>query len=52
MTAQQLADAIATTARNPSGISPLTVSISDPPTQSEVQAIVDWLGPLLQALQR
>jgi hypothetical protein len=52
VTAGQLAAAIAATARDPGEISPLSVAISDPPTQAEVQAVVDWLGPLLAALQR
>ena len=48
----QLEAAIATTARNPAGVS-LAVAIRDPPTQLEVQAIVDWLNQtLLPALQR
>ena len=48
----QLDAAILTTARNPNTLSPLSLTISDPPTQAEVQAIVAWLGPLLTALQR
>ena len=52
VTAAQLAAALATTARNPDSVTPLALAISDPPTQAEVQAIVDWLGPLLTALQR
>jgi len=44
--------AIAGTAQNPSGIAPLALTISDPPTQGEVQAIMDAYNALLAALQR
>ncbi len=44
--------AIADTARNPSGIAQLGFAISDPPTQSEVQAILDAYNALLAALLR
>jgi hypothetical protein len=44
--------AIAATAVNPSGVSPLSLTISDPPTQSEVQAIVNAYNALLAALVR
>ncbi len=49
---QQLTDAIAGTAQNPAGVSPLGFSISDPPTQSEVQAILGAYNTLLASLQR
>jgi hypothetical protein len=52
VTLQQLTDEIATTAQNPTAISPLNLPISDPPTQSEVEAIVTQLNDLLTALQR
>jgi hypothetical protein len=52
VTLQQLTDEIATTAQNPTAISPLNLPISDPPTQSEVEAIVTQLNDLLLALQR
>lgn len=34
------------------GIAPLSLTISDPPTQGEVAAIVALLNPFLEALQR
>jgi hypothetical protein len=43
--------AIAGTAQNPSALSPLSLTISDPPTQAEVQSIVDAYNSLLSALQ-
>lgn len=44
--------AMATTARNPSGLSPLTQTISDPPTQAEVQNLQDAYNALLAAVLR
>lgn len=44
--------AIAGTARNPSGLSPLAITISDPPQQAEVQAILDSHNALLALLPR
>jgi len=44
--------AIAGTAQNPIGIAPLALTISDPPTQGEVQAIMDAYNALLAAIQR
>jgi hypothetical protein len=52
VTLQQLTDEIANTAQNPINLSPLNLPISDPPTQSEVEAIVTKLNELLTALQR
>lgn len=52
VTTAQLDSAIATTARNPSSQSPFTLPISDPPTQAEVQALVDAHNALLAALLR
>lgn len=52
VTIAQLDSAIAATARNPTGVSPLTQSISDPPTQAEVQAIQDAYNALLGAVVR
>lgn len=52
VTPQQLASAIATTAQNPTSLSPLSIAISDPPTQAEVEAVVNQLNGLLGALQR
>ena len=44
--------AIAGTARNPNTIAALNITISDPPTQAEVQAILDAHNALLAALLR
>jgi hypothetical protein len=44
--------AIGGTAQNPTSITPLSLSISDPPTQAEVQSIVDAYNTLISALQR
>ncbi|MEQ1862597.1 MAG: hypothetical protein ABMA13_21970 [Chthoniobacteraceae bacterium] len=52
VTQGQLDTAIAGTARNPNTLSPLTIIISDPPTQAEVQAIVDAYNLLLTNTQR
>ena len=52
VSAAQLAAAVATTARNPDTLTPLALTISDPPTQAEVQAILDAHAALLAALQR
>ena len=52
VTTQQLTDSIANTAQNPTTLSPLNIAISDPPTQSEVEAILTQLNDLLTALQR
>ena len=50
--AAQLDAALATTARHPTGIAPLALTISDPPTTAEVQAIATAYDALLAALQR
>lgn len=52
VTVSDLNDAIATTARNPSNLTPLTQTISDPPSQAEVQAIQTALNDLLATLFR
>jgi hypothetical protein len=49
---QQLDDAIADTARNPTTLTPLNMTVSDPPTQAEVQQIASQLDALLAELQR
>ncbi len=49
---QQLEDAIATTSANSNGVETLGLAVSDPPTQSEVQAIADKLDELITALRR
>ena len=56
VTAQQLADSLATTAANSSansnGVSALSLIVSDPPTRAEVQAVADKLDVLMAALRR
>jgi hypothetical protein len=37
---------------NPMNISPLYISISEPPTQSEVQQMLDRMNQLITALYR
>ena len=39
-------------ARNPTGVSTLGLTVSDPPTQAEVQAVVGKLDALIAALRR
>ena len=41
-----------TTAVNPVGVSPLPFTVSDPPTQAEMQQVVDTLNALIAALVR
>ena len=48
----QLENAIAGTARNPSGIGPYAGSFSDPPTQGEMQAFAAWVESLRAGLVR
>ena len=52
VTLQQLNDAIATTSANSDGVSTLDLFPSDPPTQAEVQDIVNKLNELIEALRR
>jgi len=52
VSAQQLTDAIAGTANNPASIATLDITVSDPPTQGEVQAVVDKMNELINALKR
>ena len=52
VTLAQLNEAITTTARNPSGVQPLAMTVSDPPTQAEVQEIANKVDQLLAALLR
>ena len=49
---QQLEDAIATTSSNVNSIGLLSMNVSDPPQQYEVQAIVDKIDDLITALYR
>lgn len=52
VTTSQLDTAIATTAQNPTSVSPLSISFSDPPTSGELVQVQDKLNELLSALQR
>ncbi|MBI5822086.1 MAG: hypothetical protein HZA88_24195 [Verrucomicrobia bacterium] len=52
VTAQQLADAINGTSSNSNGIATLSLIVSDPPTQSEVQAVANKIDELIGALRR
>ena len=52
VTLQQLNDAIATTSANSDGVSTLDLFPSDPPTQAEVQDVVNKLNELIEALRR
>jgi hypothetical protein len=47
-----LNSAIMGTAQNPTSISTLSLSISDPPTKAEVEAILGFVNALLSTLQR
>ncbi|MCX6898255.1 MAG: hypothetical protein NT105_06100 [Verrucomicrobia bacterium] len=47
-----VAAAINGTPRNVDGFSPLYITISDPPTQSEVQQLLDSYNSLILALRR
>ncbi len=47
-----LAAEIAGTARNPSGVAPLNMTVSDPPTAAEVQAIANKVDELRAAAVR
>ena len=52
VTLAQLDAAIATTSANSNGVSTLGLSVSDPPTQSELQAVTDKLDELILALRQ
>lgn len=52
VTYSELENAIAATARNPSGIGPWTGSFSDPPTQAGMQDFAAWAESLRVALLR
>ena len=47
-----LAGEIAGTARNPNTVSMLGITVSNPPTQAELQAVVDKVNELIGALAR
>src|SRR5436853_622119 len=48
----QLQSAITGTSSNSNAVSLLNLSVSDPPTQAEVQALANKLDELIQALRR
>ena len=48
----QLAGEIGGTSANSNGVGNLSLGVSDPPTQGEVQAIADKLDELINALRR
>ena len=52
VSAAQLNDAIAGTARNPTGSGPFGGGFSDPPTQAELVAFAAWVEAVRQALLR
>jgi hypothetical protein len=52
VTLQQLNDAIATTSANSNGVALLGLTVSDPPTQADVQQIAYKLDELINALRR
>lgn len=47
-----LSAAFATTAQNPSAVADLSISLSNPPQQAEVQSIINKINELLAALRR
>ena len=47
-----LASEIAGTARNPNSVAPIPFTVSNPPTQAELQAVVDKVNELIGNLQR
>ena len=47
-----IANALAQTSNNSNGVAGLGMAVSDPPTQSEVQQIVNKLDELINALRR
>lgn len=52
VTLQQLNDAIANTSANSDGVSTLDLFPSDPPTQAEMQDVVNKINELIEALRR
>ena len=47
-----LAGEISGTARNPNSVAPIPFTVSNPPTQAELQAVVDKVNELIASLQR
>jgi hypothetical protein len=52
VTNAQLASASAGTSSNSNGVNTLGLTVSDPPTQAELQQIADKLDELIHALRR
>ena len=52
VTTQQLASAIAGTSSSTNGVATLSIVVSEPPTQREVQAVANKLDELILALRR
>lgn len=52
VTEQELIDERINHARNPTGVSALSLTASDPPTQGEFQALIDKVNELIVALRR
>jgi hypothetical protein len=52
VTAAQLEAAVAGTSSNTNGVALLGLTVSDPPTQGELQAMADKLDELIQAARR
>ena len=52
VTLQQLSDAIANTSANSDGVSTLDLFPSDPPTQAEMQDVVNKINELIEVLRR
>jgi hypothetical protein len=52
VSAQQLSDAIASTPSNVNAIEPMNLTVSDPPSQAEMQTIANKLDELINALKR
>jgi hypothetical protein len=52
VTLQQLNDAVAITSNNSNGVATLDLTPSDPPTQAEMQQVIDKINELINALRR
>ncbi len=52
VSAQQLADGLLTCSANTNGVETLNITASDPPTQVEVQALINKVNELILALRR
>ena len=50
--AADLAAAVLGTGRNPTGVTPLGLAVSDPPTAAEVEQLAAKLDELITALRR